>query len=620
VKIHIVQKGDTLWKLAKKYGVNFEELKKLNSQLSNPDMIMPGMKIKIPGTDTAGKKETVTKAETKVSFGSKKEAPKAVAEAKKEKPVKEAPITAPKAKEAPIKVEPKAAPIKVEPKAAPIKVEPKAAPIKIEPKAAPIKVEPKAAPIKVEHKIAPMPIVKEELKQPVISKQKAPKMPQPVISDIDMNHYYMMNMANLQVPAPKPIQPVMPEKPMLPIVMKDESPESPESPVQQLPAQECVPVTPLMPGTGFCPPFHPWAYPQVHGSMVAPMPMMEESSSCMAYPAQGFYPYSHMNVMQQAQPMMQGMMQPQPAYTYPHAYMGQVQGVQAMESSSIGEPSSSQMYHMGYGQQPPSMMSMGAHMGVPYQAPAAKEQDCGCDAGELPKSPKSMMPGTDQQMVSPIPMPYGQQMNAPLYYQKQAVPSQYMQEHMGGPNMSSMQNVPKQHLHMYNGTNGYQQPMQPSSQQPYQPMSPGQTQSMGQGPMQQMMWQGQMQPMGQGQMQPMGQGQMQPMGQGQMQPMGQGQMQPMGQGPMQPMGQGQMHPMGQGPMQPMGQGQMQPMDSSMMQQMYQMPMFPQRQIQHPYGLPPMQQPFNMPVNGDPQSQGNLETFQMPRFADESSEQ
>ena len=49
VKIHIVQKGDTLWKLAKKYGVSFDELKKVNSQLSNPDLLMPGMKIKIPG-------------------------------------------------------------------------------------------------------------------------------------------------------------------------------------------------------------------------------------------------------------------------------------------------------------------------------------------------------------------------------------------------------------------------------------------------------------------------------------------------------------------------------------------------------------------------------------------
>ena len=57
MKIHIVQKGDTLWKLAKKYGVSFDELKKLNSQLSNPDLLMPGMKLKIP--DSSAKKENV---------------------------------------------------------------------------------------------------------------------------------------------------------------------------------------------------------------------------------------------------------------------------------------------------------------------------------------------------------------------------------------------------------------------------------------------------------------------------------------------------------------------------------------------------------------------------------
>ncbi|PEL82275.1 peptigoglycan-binding protein LysM, partial [Bacillus wiedmannii] len=48
MKIHIVQKGDTLWKIAKKYGVDFDTLKNTNTQLSNPDLIMPGMKIKVP--------------------------------------------------------------------------------------------------------------------------------------------------------------------------------------------------------------------------------------------------------------------------------------------------------------------------------------------------------------------------------------------------------------------------------------------------------------------------------------------------------------------------------------------------------------------------------------------
>ncbi|WP_332694217.1 SafA/ExsA family spore coat assembly protein [Halalkalibacter lacteus] len=58
MKIHIVQKGDTLWKLAQKYGVNFEQLKAANTQLSNPDMIMPGMKIKIPTGSVPVKKES----------------------------------------------------------------------------------------------------------------------------------------------------------------------------------------------------------------------------------------------------------------------------------------------------------------------------------------------------------------------------------------------------------------------------------------------------------------------------------------------------------------------------------------------------------------------------------
>jgi len=71
VKIHIVQKGDTLWNLSKKYGVDFEQLKSVNSHLSNPDMIMPGMKIKIPTGSIPVKKEAQKSKEAPV----KKEAP-----------------------------------------------------------------------------------------------------------------------------------------------------------------------------------------------------------------------------------------------------------------------------------------------------------------------------------------------------------------------------------------------------------------------------------------------------------------------------------------------------------------------------------------------------------------
>ena len=110
MKIHIVQKGDTLWKIAKKYGVNFEELKKMNSQLSNPDMIMPGMKVKVPTSGGTIKKEAPmgTKPGTTINLGVKKEKPIAEQPFVKEKPIAKAPI-----KEAPIKEVPiKEAPIK----------------------------------------------------------------------------------------------------------------------------------------------------------------------------------------------------------------------------------------------------------------------------------------------------------------------------------------------------------------------------------------------------------------------------------------------------------------------------------------------------------------------------
>lgn len=58
VKIHIVQKGETIWDIATKYGVDFEEVKELNHQISSPDMIMPGMKLKIPTSTKPVKNES----------------------------------------------------------------------------------------------------------------------------------------------------------------------------------------------------------------------------------------------------------------------------------------------------------------------------------------------------------------------------------------------------------------------------------------------------------------------------------------------------------------------------------------------------------------------------------
>ncbi|WP_283811894.1 SafA/ExsA family spore coat assembly protein [Paenalkalicoccus suaedae] len=100
MKIHIVQTGDTLWKLAKKYHVDFEALKAANHHLSNPDLIYPGMKLYIP-QGKEGKKEFVK--ETLLKPAKEVQMP----QAKKEAPKKEAPITQAK-KEAPKKVAPQA--------------------------------------------------------------------------------------------------------------------------------------------------------------------------------------------------------------------------------------------------------------------------------------------------------------------------------------------------------------------------------------------------------------------------------------------------------------------------------------------------------------------------------
>lgn len=45
---HTVVWGDTLWKIAVKYQVGVSELINANTQLQNPDLIYPGMKITIP--------------------------------------------------------------------------------------------------------------------------------------------------------------------------------------------------------------------------------------------------------------------------------------------------------------------------------------------------------------------------------------------------------------------------------------------------------------------------------------------------------------------------------------------------------------------------------------------
>jgi uncharacterized YkwD family protein/spore coat assembly protein SafA len=49
--VHVVQTGDTLWKIAVKYQIGVKEIIDANPQFPNPDMIYPNQKVNIPNID-----------------------------------------------------------------------------------------------------------------------------------------------------------------------------------------------------------------------------------------------------------------------------------------------------------------------------------------------------------------------------------------------------------------------------------------------------------------------------------------------------------------------------------------------------------------------------------------
>ena len=58
---HTVVRGDTMWKIAVKYEVGLDEIKRANPQIKDPNLIYPGQVLTIPSTDT-----TVTSFEQEV--------------------------------------------------------------------------------------------------------------------------------------------------------------------------------------------------------------------------------------------------------------------------------------------------------------------------------------------------------------------------------------------------------------------------------------------------------------------------------------------------------------------------------------------------------------------------
>ncbi|QHS22892.1 LysM peptidoglycan-binding domain-containing protein [Virgibacillus sp. MSP4-1] len=92
MKIHVVQKGETLREIAQKYDVNLDTLKEFNTQLSNPEEILPGMKIKVPSATKPVKMERAAENERAEKQPAKKPVqqakPKADTQPAKQQPTK----------------------------------------------------------------------------------------------------------------------------------------------------------------------------------------------------------------------------------------------------------------------------------------------------------------------------------------------------------------------------------------------------------------------------------------------------------------------------------------------------------------------------------------------------
>ncbi len=193
LRIHIVQKGDTLWKIAKEYGISFEDLKRLNVHLANPDYIVPGMEIILP--------EKINKEPHRDSH---KEMPKKETQVHKETPTKESPkkeVQRPMPPPPPI-VPPPPAPMPMP--------EPQMIPIPI-PMPMQMPQQPMWVPQPVEmnwHQQVVMPQVEQTVTPPPVQIQPPPTPPPPPVAK--------PKPMPVPQPAPHPPMHIMPQMPVVP--------------------------------------------------------------------------------------------------------------------------------------------------------------------------------------------------------------------------------------------------------------------------------------------------------------------------------------------------------------------------------------------------------------------
>ncbi|WP_432358417.1 LysM peptidoglycan-binding domain-containing protein [Sporosarcina sp. UB5] len=289
--VHIVVKGDTLWKIARQYGIPFEDLKRVNAHLANPDYIVPGMKIFLPAKKAATmpsekrKEKMPEKVQRQPAPPSKPPVPPATEKPRFEMPK---PPSVPKMPSIPKQPIP-STPVQTPPPAVTLPAEQPAPPMPSAPPA------PTMPPMQMPHFFQPMPIMPVPCGwMPIYDADCAP-MPFPSFTQ--------------QMPAPTMPQQVMPtqEMPTPPAHLGVKPPS-----IGMTEDLDDFDESPIYPGRGegVSPP-----YP-IRGWELMESPMMpEESPGHMVHcpPEQGYVPQLVSPEFQQPYGMM---MQPQQPFTF----------------------------------------------------------------------------------------------------------------------------------------------------------------------------------------------------------------------------------------------------------------------------------------------------------------
>lgn len=364
--VHIVVKGDTLWKIARQYGIPFEDLKRVNAHLANPDYIVPGMKIFLPKK----KAEHMPSGKGKEKMPEKVK-PSQAPQQSHEMPSKpKEPIPLPKEKTEFQMPKPPSVPMQPVP-SAPVQKPPAAMTPPAEQPAPPV---PPVAPM-------PLPVPVPPMQMPQFFQ---PCMPVPCgwmpIYDADCAPMPFPSFVQ-QMPAPAMPQQVMPsrEMPMPPAKLGVKPPA-----IDMTEEVEEFEESPIYPGRG------PGASPPypISGWELTESPMMpEESPELMVHcpPEQGYVP-------QMVSPQFQnpyGMMQPQQPFAFGHP-------CQPMHHCGCGCPP-----HGFFGAGPNEMQP---HYMMPMQAGPMQMQPSQMYPMPMSQMPMNQMPMNNQMQVNPMHM------------------------------------------------------------------------------------------------------------------------------------------------------------------------------------------------------------------------